>query len=84
MFCCSGEHGMVCKLKKTIYGLRQSPREWFGKFSAAVIEFGMKRCIYDPSMFYYKGESGKRLFLVVYVDDIGITGDDNEGIQALK
>lgn len=63
---------MVCRLKKTIYGLRQSPQEWFGKFYVAVIVFGMKRCMYDRVVFYCEGECGK-IFLVVYVDDIVIT-----------
>lgn len=36
--------GSVCKLKKALYGLKQSPRAWSGKFSEAVLEFGLHKC----------------------------------------
>ena len=39
-FVTQGEVGKVCRLRKSLYGLKQSPRAWFGKFSQAVEEFG--------------------------------------------
>ena len=48
----SKEHpDYVCKLNKAIYGLKQSPRAWFDKFSSYLIEFGFKCCTRDPSLF---------------------------------
>ncbi|GJS02129.1 retrovirus-related pol polyprotein from transposon TNT 1-94 [Tanacetum coccineum] len=74
-FVAQEEYGRVCKLKKALYGLKQSPRAWFRKFSNAVIEFGLRRSVYDHSIFYSSSNSGC-ILLVVYVDDIVITGSD--------
>jgi hypothetical protein len=72
----------VCHLKKSIYGLKQSPRAWFDKFSKAVVSHGMTRNQADHSVFFKKTRTGI-VILVVYVDDIVITGSDKEGIQIL-
>ncbi|GJR46556.1 retrovirus-related pol polyprotein from transposon TNT 1-94 [Tanacetum coccineum] len=82
-FVAQGEYGRVCKLKKALYGLKQSSRAWFGKFSNAVIEFGLRRSVYDHSIFYSSSNAGC-ILLVVYVDDIVITGSDKAGIEKLK
>ena len=44
--------GKVCRLRKSLYGLKQSPRAWFDKFSQAVEEFGMQKSKSDHSVFY--------------------------------
>jgi hypothetical protein len=72
----------VCHLKKSIYGLKQSPPAWFDKFSKAVVSHGMTRSQADHSVFFKKTRTGI-VILVVYVDDIVITGSDKEGIQIL-
>ncbi|GJV41647.1 retrovirus-related pol polyprotein from transposon RE1 [Tanacetum coccineum] len=82
-FVAQGESGRVCKLKKALYGLKQSPRAWFGKFSNAVIKFGLRRSVYDHSVFY-SSSNACFILLVVYVDDIVITGSDKDGIKKLK
>ena len=41
-FVAQGEYGLVCKLHRSLYGLKQSPRAWFGKFSHVVRMFGLK------------------------------------------
>ncbi|KAK8935501.1 hypothetical protein KSP39_PZI013578 [Platanthera zijinensis] len=73
----------VCHLKKSIYGLKQSPRTWFDKFSRAVREIGFTRCSTDFSLFTRHRTTGTVL-LLVYVDDILITRDDSKGIQVVK
>ncbi|RDX86688.1 Copia protein, partial [Mucuna pruriens] len=79
-----GESGLVCKLRRSLYGLKQSPRAWFGKFSQVVQNFGMTRSEVDHSVFYCHSSSGKCVYLVVYVDDIVITGNDDIKISQLK
>lgn len=82
-FVAQGESGRVCHLRKSLYGLKQSPRAWFGKFSQAVEKFGMMKSKSDHSVFYKQSEAGI-ILLVVYVDDIVITGSDTTGISSLK
>ena len=74
----------MCRLCRSLYGLKQSPRAWFDRFSYVVSEFGMLRSITDHSVFYHHNSSGQCIYLVVYVDDIVITGSDQDGIQKLK
>ncbi|KAL0423678.1 UNVERIFIED_CONTAM: Retrovirus-related Pol polyprotein from transposon RE1 [Sesamum radiatum] len=74
---------MVCKLKKAIYGLKQSPRAWFDKFSRIIGEFGFSRCQADYSVFVQTTKTGM-VVLAVYVDDILITGSDIDGIEEAK
>ena len=73
----------MCCLRKSLYGLKQSPHAWFGKFSQAVKTFGMQKSKSDHSVFY-KNSSFCIILLVVYVDDIVITGSDSKGILSLK
>ncbi|KAJ9550550.1 hypothetical protein OSB04_014595 [Centaurea solstitialis] len=77
------EASKVCRLRRSLYGLKQSPRAWFGRFSSVMGEFGMVRSASDYSVFF-RHKQGKRIIVVVYVDDIIITGDDEVGITELK
>ncbi|RVX10157.1 Retrovirus-related Pol polyprotein from transposon RE1 [Vitis vinifera] len=81
-FVAQGEYGKVCHLRKSLYGLKQSPRAWFGKFSEVIQEFGMNKSKVDHSVFYRQSANGI-ILLVAYVDDIVITGNDCAGISSL-
>ncbi|KAJ9674602.1 hypothetical protein PVL29_023878 [Vitis rotundifolia] len=72
-FVAQGESGLVCRL-----------RLWFSRFSSVVQEFGMFRSTADHSVFYHHNSSGQCIYLVVYVDNIVITGNDQNSIQNLK
>ena len=82
-FVSQGEIEKVCRLRKSLYGLKQSPRAWFGKFSQVIEKFGLQKGKSDHSVFYWNSSSGI-ILLVVYVDDIVITESDSTGISSLK
>ncbi|RVW98813.1 Retrovirus-related Pol polyprotein from transposon TNT 1-94 [Vitis vinifera] len=50
-FVAQGESGLVCRLRRSLYGLKQSPRAWFSRFSSVVQEFGMLRSTADIQFF---------------------------------
>ncbi|RVW25023.1 Retrovirus-related Pol polyprotein from transposon RE1 [Vitis vinifera] len=72
----------VCKLNKSLYGLKQAPRAWFMRLSQILLEFGFLSSPVDASLFvYHKGHI--HLFILIYVDDILVTGTDPSLIQSL-
>ena len=73
----------MCRLRKSLYRLKQGSRAWFGKFNQAVRSFGMQKSKFDYSIFY-KNSNFDIILLVVYVDDIVITKSDSKGILSLK
>ena len=75
-FVAQEEFGLVCRLRRFLYGLKQSPRAWFGHFSSVVQEFGMTRNTSDHFVFYRHTSSGQCIYLIVYVNDIVITCSD--------
>ncbi|KAI3769398.1 hypothetical protein L6452_00500 [Arctium lappa] len=75
--------GEVCKLKKALYGLKQAPRAWFENFSDVILSLGFSASEHDSALFV-KHTSAGRILLSLYVDDMIITGDDLQGINALK
>ena len=74
----------VFKLKKSLYGLKQSPRAWFEKFPRLVKDQGYAQAQSDHTMFVKHSEKGKIAILIVYVDDIILTGDDLIEMGRLK
>lgn len=77
------EKGMVCRLRKSLYGLKQSPRCWFSKFAKALLEYGFVQCGADHSLFSLI-TAKKELHLLIYVDDLVLTGSSHEAIQDFK
>ena len=82
-FVAQDEIGRVCRLQKSLYDLKQSPRAWFSKFSEVIEKFGIQKSKSDHSIFY-KNSQASIILLVVYVDDIIITGNDMTSISSLK
>ena len=72
----------VCLLHKAIYGLKQAPRAWFDKFSAFLLNFGFVFSVKDPSIFIYHHGS-ITIFLLLYVDDMVLTGNDSSVMKKL-
>lgn len=73
----------MCKLKKVIYGLKQSPRAWFDKFSHIASSVGFKRSQVDHFVFI-RHSSADVVILVVYVDDILLTSSDTHGVEEVR
>jgi Reverse transcriptase (RNA-dependent DNA polymerase) len=73
----------VCKLKKTIYGLKQSPRAWYVKLSFSLLKINFFKSTADSSMFI-KHLQNTTIIILVYVDNIIITGNNNEEIKRVK
>uniref|UniRef100_A0A2N9I2F7 Integrase catalytic domain-containing protein n=1 Tax=Fagus sylvatica TaxID=28930 RepID=A0A2N9I2F7_FAGSY len=73
----------MCRLRRVLYGLKQAPRAWFAKFSSTISQHGFSASSYDSALFFRRSDHGITL-LLLYVDDMIITGDDVQGIQDLK
>ncbi|KAK3020172.1 hypothetical protein RJ639_046980 [Escallonia herrerae] len=73
----------VCKLHKALYGLKKSPRAWFGRFTKSMRAFGYHQSNSDHTLFLKK-KQGKITALIVYVDDMVVTGNDPEEREALQ
>lgn len=74
---------LVCKLKKSLYGLRQSPRLWFDKLSLTLLSLGYEQSKADYSLFVSQDGSSSTLVLV-YVDDLLISGNNQSSVDQLK
>ena len=64
---------LVCKLNRALYGLKQAPWQWFERLQTTLLQFGFVASKCNPSLFIYKTQS-HTIYLLVYVDDITITG----------
>ena len=76
-----GKKDHVCLLKKSLYGLKQSPRQWYLKFDSFMTKHAYKRCNYDCCVYYRDISDGKMVYLMLYMDDMLYNID---GISHLK
>ena len=67
----------VCRLQKSLHGLKQAPRQWFAKLSSTLLDYGFVRSYADYSLFTYK-KGEKFMALLIYVDDLVLTGNDDD------
>ncbi|XP_019236843.1 PREDICTED: uncharacterized protein LOC109217069 [Nicotiana attenuata] len=74
---------LVCKLNKSLYGLKQASRQWYAKLTKALCSRGYAHSMYDYSLFYKKTKNST-VYIAVYVDDIMVTGTDTMEIEELK
>jgi len=73
----------VCRLNKAIYGLKQAPRAWFQRLSSALLQWSFSSSKTDSSMFIHFGKSST-LIVLIYVDDIILTGSSSTQISSLN
>ena len=67
----------VCRLKKALYGLKQAPRAWYQELKTYLCDMGCRNSLADTSAFIYINGSHV-VYILVYVDDIIVTGSSNE------
>ncbi|KAJ0610987.1 putative RNA-directed DNA polymerase [Helianthus annuus] len=70
----------VCLLRRSLYGLKQAPRAWFERLCSALGSLGFYGSKTDPSLFIYS-HHGTLLYMLVYVDDIILTGNNDRAID---
>ena len=78
------DNSKVCLLKKSLYGLKQSPRQWYRRFDDFLLKTGFVRSNYDSCVYMMKKDEKVILYLLLYVDDILIASSDKHEIQQLK
>jgi len=82
-FVLRGHESKVLHLVKALYGLRQAPRAWYAKLDSSLIELGFQRSTSEHAV-YLRGAGEHRLIVGVYVDDLVITGGNNDIITKFK
>ena len=65
----------MCIFKKSIYGLKQAPRTWYGIIDIFLSSLGFTKSKAYSNL-YYKVEDGNPMMLLLYVDDLFVTGMD--------
>ncbi|KAL4035954.1 hypothetical protein IC575_004668 [Cucumis melo] len=73
----------VCLLHRALYGLKQAPRAWFATFNSTITQLGFTSSSHDSTLFTRQTPNGIVL-LLLYVDDMIITGDDSQAISNLQ
>eukprot|EP00253_Pinus_taeda_P013886 PITA_13886 len=78
-----GQEHKVCRLKKALYELKQAPRAWYNRIDSYLLENRFDKCEGEPTL-YIKEKDGKILIVVLYVDDVIFTGNDEYLIEYFK
>jgi hypothetical protein len=79
-----GKKNLVCKLKKSLYGLKQTPRQWYFKFHGFMTEQGYSRCHSDHCVYFKNLENGRYIILLLYVDGMLVARSNMQDINVLK
>ena len=74
---------LVCRIKKSLYGLKQAPCSWYSKMDRFLLATNFSRCHFDNNV-YTKRVDGHLIILLLYVDDLILTGSDPKLINHVK
>ena len=80
----SGKEDHVCLLKKSLYGLKQSPRQWYKRFDAFMLSHEFVWNPFDNCVYSRKLSDGSLVYLLLYVDDMLIIAKIKAEIDSLK
>jgi hypothetical protein len=69
------DSSLVFHLKKSLYGLKQAPHAWYSKMDSFLLDIIFSRCHSDNNV-YTNRVNGHLIILVLYVDDLILTGSD--------
>ena len=79
-----GHEHLVYKLKKSLYGFKQSLRQWYKRSDSYMIRIGYKRCEYDCCVYVKSLDDGSSIFMLLYVDDMLIATKSMSEVNKLK
>jgi hypothetical protein len=82
-FVVKGKKELVSQLKTSLYGLKQSPRMWYQKFDTYILGLGFLKSKEDHCV-YFKLIGDHLIYLVLYVDDMLLIGNNKMNIQDVK
>ncbi|KAG8477244.1 hypothetical protein CXB51_030469 [Gossypium anomalum] len=83
-FTVSKKEDYVCLLKKSLYDLKQSPRQWYKRFDSFMTSHDFKRSSFDSCVYFKKNNDGSFVYLLLYVDDMLIAAKDKGEIRKVK
>ena len=75
--------GQVCLLKKSLYGLNQSPRQWYKRFDKYMLDISFNRSSYDGCV-YFKLTENSMIYLLLYVDDMLVACKEKKHLELVK
>ena len=78
-----GEKDLVCRLKRSLYGLKQSPKCWNEKFDSCLLKMNFQKTI-DPCVYVRKNSKGEEFILCLYVDDLILATADKKELDQVK
>jgi hypothetical protein len=82
-FVVKGKKELVYKLKKSLYGLKQSPGMWYQKFETCILGIRFVRSMVDNCV-YSKEVGNHFIYVVLYVDDMLLVGNNMDVINEVK
>ena len=74
----------VCKLRRSIYGLVQASQSWNKRFDSVIKAYGFIKQTFGEASIYKKVSGSSVAFLILYLDDILLIGNDIEFLDSIK
>ena len=92
IFTCNNQRVLQSQKKRTmfacwkspVYGLKQSPRQWYKRFDSFMTSHDFKRSSFDSCVYFKKNSDGSFVYLLLYVDDMLIAAKDKWEIRKVK